>query len=133
MTFRVLVVDDNLITQRIAAESIKKIGCECRVADNGAEALRELAQGPFDLILMDDQMPVLDGCEATRQIRAGHVGEKNARVPIVAITGAIAPSDLERCLAAGMNDAIHKPFSLSELRAKVQKWLDRDPDDSNRL
>lgn len=112
---RVLLVEDNLINQKVARLSLEQLGCEVVVASNGREAVA-LAGGAssFDLILMDVSMPVMDGFEATVAIR--RLDHRNASVPIVAMTGMVFEEDRERCFAAGMNDVIAKPFSLQDLR-----------------
>ncbi len=112
---RVLLVEDNLVNQKVARLSLEQLGCDVTIASNGREAV-EIAGGDasFDLILMDVSMPVMDGFEATVSIR--RLDHRNASVPIVAMTGMVFDEDRERCFAAGMNDVIAKPFSIQDLR-----------------
>jgi two-component system, sensor histidine kinase and response regulator len=117
---RILVAEDNKINQEVAKHTLKKLGHRADVAANGNEAVAALQQIPYDLVLMDCQMPELDGYEATRAIRRG---EGSARhVPIIAMTANAMPGDRERCLAAGMDDYIAKPFQLEALRAVLRLW-----------
>jgi signal transduction histidine kinase/ActR/RegA family two-component response regulator len=115
---RVLLVEDNLVNQKVARLTLEQLGCDVTLATNGREAV-DLAEGPipFDLVLMDVNMPVMDGIEATLAIR--RLDHRNAAVPIFAMTGMVFEEDRERCLAAGMNDVITKPFSLGDLRQRI--------------
>ncbi|WP_018982718.1 ATP-binding protein [Salinimonas chungwhensis] len=112
---RILLVEDNEINQVIARENLKPH--KVMVAANGKSAIRALQQvkKPFDLILMDCQMPEMDGYEATRRIRAGAAGEQHQAVPVIALTANAMKGDKEACLAAGMNDFISKPFNDSDI------------------
>ncbi len=120
---RILVAEDNVINQLVVVEQLAALGYDVVAVHNGCEALRALESGDFALILMDCQMPDLDGYEATRRIREGP--EKNRRIPILALTAHATPEDLGRCLAAGMDDTITKPFVEEALRRKLEHWLDR--------
>jgi CheY-like chemotaxis protein len=93
------------------------------VVSNGEEAIRTLARGAFDLVLMDCQMPVMDGFATTEKIRAGVAGKQHQQVPIIAMTANALAGDRERCLKAGMNDYLPKPIVLDELRHKALRWL----------
>jgi len=117
----ILVVEDNKTNQLVLLGILKKLGHTAEVANNGAEALGVLACKQFDLILMDCQMPVMDGLEATRQIRRNNEGNKNT--PIIAITANAMSGDRQRCLTAGMNDYIKKPFKKEILNEKINLWL----------
>ena len=121
---RVLVVDDNEVNLLIAAEMLSHVGVEVHTAEDGAQALRQLQAEPFDLVFMDMQMPVMDGLEATRRIRAR---TDRPRVPIVAMTANALPADRERCLLAGMDDVITKPIDPDRLEAAVQRWAGGEP------
>ena len=121
---RVLVVDDNEVNLLIAAEMLSHVGVEVHTAEDGAQALRQLQTEPFDLVFMDMQMPVMDGLEATRRIRAR---TDRPRVPIVAMTANALPADRERCLLAGMDDVITKPIDPDRLEAAVQRWTGGEP------
>lgn len=115
---RVLLVEDNKVNQKVARLTLEQLGCDVTIANNGSEAV-DLAEGPlpFDLILMDVNMPVMDGFEATTAIR--RLDHPNASAPIFAMTGMVFEEDRERCFAAGMNDVINKPFSLQDLRQRL--------------
>lgn len=117
---RVLLVDDNVINQRLAARLLQKLGCEVAVASSGREALELLAAGPQDLVIMDCQMPDLDGYETTRQIRADEGDGR--RTPIVAMTAYAMRGDRERCLAAGMDDYYSKPVNGEDFIEMLERW-----------
>jgi PAS domain S-box-containing protein len=119
---RVLVAEDNVINQLVIVQQLSVLGYAVQAVNNGREALEELEKAPFDLVLMDCQMPELDGYEATRLIREGP--EEMRRVPIVALTAHAMKEDLDRCLDVGMNDTITKPFTEEALRRKLEHWLD---------
>ncbi|PYQ56958.1 MAG: hypothetical protein DMF53_24045 [Acidobacteria bacterium] len=118
---RILVAEDNVINQLVVVEQLAAMGYDTVAVHNGCEALQALASGDFALVLMDCQMPDLDGYEATRRIRGGP--EKNRRIPIVALTAHATREDLDRCLAAGMDDYLTKPFVEENLRKKLEHWL----------
>ena len=103
----ILLAEDNLINQQVAARRLEKLGHTVEIANNGAEAVKALKARNYDLILMDVQMPEMDGFEATAAIRAMTCEKR--RIPIIAMTANALPSDCERCLAAGMDDYIAKP------------------------
>jgi PAS domain S-box-containing protein len=113
----VLLVEDNPANQRVATMLLQKIGHTVELAVNGAEALRLLGTRSYDVVLMDCQMPVLDGYEATRRIRSGLLAGVNARVPIIALTAYARSEDRARCLEAGMDTYVSKPIHLVELQA----------------
>ena len=115
----VLLVEDNLVNQKLAATLLRNWGHRVTVAENGQLALDQLAAAPFDVILMDMMMPVMDGLEATRCIRAI---ETSRRTPIVAMTANAMESDRERCLAAGMDDYIAKPIKPRQLQKLLQNY-----------
>jgi PAS domain S-box-containing protein len=118
---RALVVEDNAVNQEMARAMLDMLGFEVSTASNGREGVAAAAADPaIDLILMDCQMPVMDGLAAARAIRAAE--PKGSRVAIVALTGNAMPGDREACMAAGMDDYLAKPFSLSALRAMLDKW-----------
>ncbi|MDE1948255.1 MAG: PAS domain S-box protein [Burkholderiales bacterium] len=116
---RVLVVEDNLINQEVAAALLKAVGLEVAIADQGMTAVELVRSRPFELVLMDMQMPEMDGLEATRAIRAA-VGE---RLPVIAMTANAFADDRQACLDAGMNDHIAKPVDPARLYATLLKWL----------
>jgi signal transduction histidine kinase/DNA-binding response OmpR family regulator len=112
---RVLLAEDNVINQRLAVRLLEKAGCRVHVAANGQEALEALAAAPFDVVLMDVQMPVMGGFEATAAIRAREAGGAGKRIPIVAMTANAMAGDREACLAAGMDAYVAKPVQPRQL------------------
>jgi two-component system sensor histidine kinase/response regulator len=120
---RVLVVEDNAVNQKVAQGLLKKFGVQVELAANGEEALNSLENLPFDLVLMDCQMPVMDGYEATQQIR--HLESKvlNRDIPIIAMTANSMEGDREKCLAVGMNDFISKPVNPNKVQEALKRWL----------
>jgi len=118
---RILVVEDNPVNQEVALGMIEKIGFQASVADNGLEGLEKLEQEHFDLVLMDCQMPVLDGYAATRQLRESE--PKGVRKPVIALTANAMTGDEEKCLAAGMDDYLPKPFEPEILEEKIVSLL----------
>jgi diguanylate cyclase (GGDEF)-like protein len=122
--YRVLVAEDNRSNQMVAAGMLTMNGCECEFAANGREAVDAARRGGFDLILMDCSMPEMDGYTATAHIR-NFEEPLGRRTPIVAMTANTQLGDLEKCLAAGMDDYLAKPITLVELRQKLERWLDK--------
>ncbi|HSQ42673.1 MAG TPA: response regulator [Fibrobacteraceae bacterium] len=120
---RVLLVEDNPTNQIVAKAILRKLGVQVEVAANGIEALQSLAQQPFHLILMDCQMPEMDGFEATRKIRTGEAKVLHPEIPIVAMTANVMQGDRERCLESGMNDYVAKPIIRKELESVLRRWL----------
>jgi CheY-like chemotaxis protein/HPt (histidine-containing phosphotransfer) domain-containing protein len=118
---RVLIAEDNKANQRVASLLLQKLGHQTEIALNGADALARLAARDFDVVLMDCQMPVLDGYEATRQIRTRANPGINPRVPIIALTAHARPEDRAKCMAAGMDDYVSKPLRGRELQAALQR------------
>ncbi|MFN7927217.1 MAG: response regulator [Blastocatellia bacterium] len=117
---RILLVEDNSVNQQLAYKLLQKAGHEVQIARNGKIACEMVETGAFDLVLMDIQMPEMDGYEASARIRAE---EKQGHLPIIAMTANALAGDYERCLAAGMDDYITKPLKASELQAVVQRWM----------
>ncbi len=116
----VLVAEDNEINRRVLAGMLRRLGCLVTFAMDGREAVQLVRGKSFALVLMDCQMPEMDGYEATRAIRA--IGGDHATMPIIALTANVLPSDREACLAAGMNDFLGKPVKLDVLRAAIGRW-----------
>jgi signal transduction histidine kinase/ligand-binding sensor domain-containing protein/DNA-binding response OmpR family regulator len=117
---RVLLVEDNAVNQKIAATYLKRLGCEVEIAPDGEQAVHAFSANRYDLVLMDMQMPVMDGLEATRRIRAAEpVGR---RTPIVALTADAMQGARERCLEAGADDYLTKPLELSRLKEAVERF-----------
>ena len=123
---RILLVEDNIVNQKVATAMLAKQGYRVDVAGNGKEALDALPQKTYGLVLMDCQMPVMDGFDATRRIRAGEAGEPNRNIPIIAMTANAMTGDHELCLAAGMDDYLAKPVSKDKLNAMIASWLSND-------
>lgn len=119
---RVLLVEDNPINQRVAMQLLKKLGCRVDLADDGKSGLRAVQDGDYQLVLMDCQMPIMDGLQATREIRAFERSRSRPRIPIVALTANAVAGDREVCLTAGMDDYLTKPFGLTQLRAMLAKF-----------
>jgi len=120
---RILVAEDNAINQRLAERLLERLGFEVRIAGDGAEAVECLRNDGYDLVLMDVQMPRLDGLEATRRIRRLEDEGAHPRVPIVAMTANAMAGDREACLAAGMDDYLSKPLRSRDLQATLARWL----------
>ncbi|MDJ0909161.1 MAG: response regulator [Woeseiaceae bacterium] len=120
---RVLLVEDNDVNLEVAKAMLKGLRCEFECARNGQEAVDALAarHDAFDVVLMDCQMPVMDGFTATETIRREEAEQNRAPIPIVALTANAIAGDRERCLEAGMNDYLSKPFSLPQLKAIIEK------------
>jgi signal transduction histidine kinase/CheY-like chemotaxis protein len=119
---RILVAEDNLVNQRMATAVLKKAGFAFELAENGRQALERLRERSFDLVLMDVQMPEMDGLQATRLIRELESGS-DRRIPIVALTANAFDADRQACFDAGMDDFIAKPFKALELVATIDRWL----------
>jgi CheY-like chemotaxis protein len=118
---RVLLAEDNLVNQKVALIMLKKLGIEADVAASGLEALDALVGVSYDLVLMDCQMPGMDGYEATRRIRDRERGSR--RLPVVAMTAHAMVGDREKCLEAGMDDHIPKPVRMEALHRALSRWL----------
>jgi len=116
----VLLVEDNPINQMVAQKMLEKIGVESTLAADGQEALNVLEQGKFDAVLMDCQMPVMDGFEAARRIREQSL---LSGLPVIAMTANVMEGDREKCLEAGMNDYIGKPVVQADLKKTLARWL----------
>ncbi|MCK5403855.1 MAG: response regulator [Desulfobulbaceae bacterium] len=130
---RVLLVEDNLVNQKVAMNFLRKLSVSASAADNGREALLALKENDYDLILMDCQMPELDGYETTTAIRKWAESEsdalrKKSRIPIVALTAHAMKGDREKCLAAGMDDYLAKPVKPKEISDVLTKWVGKVPE-----
>lgn len=121
--FRILVADDNTTNQKLAVLQLNKIGYAADVVGSGGEAIDALRLIRYDLVLMDCQMPEMDGYQATRLIRASKT-MSFSQIPIIALTAGALKGDKERCLKAGMNDYLSKPFTRKELQEKLKLWLE---------
>ena len=128
---RVLLVEDNEVNQQVARLMLERMGCRVDLAENGMQAIAALQNMTYDLILMDGQMPGMDGYEASRRIRRLETNDRpdgaSARIPIIAVTAHAMPGDREQCAAAGMDDYMSKPFTRSVLANMLSKWLPESP------
>jgi CheY-like chemotaxis protein len=120
---RILLAEDNITNQQVAIAILRKIGLKAEAVADGREALAALRTIPYDLVLMDVQMPQMDGFEATRFIRDGSSGALNPSIPIIAMTAHAMQGDREKCLAAGMDDYITKPVTPAGLLDMMKKWV----------
>jgi two-component system sensor histidine kinase/response regulator len=120
---RILLAEDNPVNQQVALKTLAKLGFKADVVSTGREAVAALRSADYDLVLMDVQMPEMDGIEATTLIRQAGVGIVNPRTPIVALTAHAMESDRQKCLTAGMNDYLPKPIQVPELLKVLERWL----------
>jgi CheY-like chemotaxis protein/HPt (histidine-containing phosphotransfer) domain-containing protein len=120
---RILIAEDNPTNQKVALGMLRKFALAAVAVSNGKEAVRALEETPYDLVLMDVQMPEMDGLTATRIIRDAASKVRDHQVPIIAMTANAMAGDRESCLTAGMNDYISKPVGLEKLAAAIEKWL----------
>ncbi|HEX7156696.1 MAG TPA: response regulator [Burkholderiaceae bacterium] len=120
-----LVVDDNAINRLVACEFLCLLGYRCDVAADGHEALQRMDERGYDLVLMDVQMPLMDGLEATRELRRRESARESSsgrpRQTVIALTASATDADRQRALSAGMDDFIHKPITFERLRAALQR------------
>ena len=119
---RILIAEDNVINQKVAVATLKKLGYQPIVVGNGREAIDALESQPFDLVLMDCQMPIVDGYEATKIVRLNAARGLHL-IPIIAMTAHVMAGEREKCLAAGMSDYITKPFDVRTLHALIERHL----------
>ncbi|MES2628813.1 MAG: ATP-binding protein [Bacteroidota bacterium] len=119
---RVLLVEDNRINQKVASITLKKWGMDVHIAENGLEAINQLEQSPFDIVLMDLQMPEMNGFEATRHIRS-NPGMLNHQTPIVAMTASAMVNEKSKCFEAGMNGYLSKPFQIDDLYSTLIQFI----------
>jgi CheY-like chemotaxis protein len=118
---RVLVAEDNASLRELIGNQLERLGIEARIVENCAQAVQAAGEERFDLVLMDCQMPELDGYEATRAIRR-HEARTGDHVPIVAMTANAFTEDRDACLAAGMDDYLAKPLRIEALRRAIERW-----------
>ena len=124
LALHVLLAEDKLINQQVAIHQLQKLGCQVESASNGAEAFSAVQRTPFDVVLMDCQMPEMDGYTASRLIRQWEQETSHrdhSPLHIIAITANVMKSDREKCLAAGMDDYLGKPVDLHELKAALKR------------
>ena len=125
---RILLAEDNPINQELIKNMLELLACQIEITANGREVLSAWSSGAYDLVLMDGQMPEMDGYEATRRIReyeraASERGEQEHHTIIIALTGHAMEGDREQCLAVGMDDYVSKPFTLKQLQSALARWL----------
>ena len=116
-------MDDDGPSQAYGSKVLNRLGLVVDVATNGAEAIEALSTVDYALVLMDCLMPVMDGIEATKRIRAGSTNALNPSVPIIGYTAHIFPDNVKACTCAGMDDCITKPASVASFTAVIEKWL----------
>jgi len=116
---KILIAEDDFANQKVASLFLKKIGCVPDLVSNGEEAVEKVKQQHYDLILMDCRMPVMDGLEATRQIRQ----QELTRTPILAMTANVDKQDKEKCFAVGMDGFVSKPVNLQNLKAAISELI----------
>jgi len=126
--FRILLVEDNETNQIVAEAILKTLGYRVDIVGDGAQAINSLRERDYDLVLMDLQMPVMDGFAATEIIRGDGSGIRNPEIPIIALTAHAMESDREQCINAGMNDYLSKPITAAEMGAVMIKWLPIGPE-----
>ena len=119
---RVLLAEDNKVNQTLATKLLEKLGCHVTVVENGSQAVATLSENEFDVILMDVEMPEMDGISATKEIRRREQ-DSQQRIPIVALTAHAIVGDRERCLASGMDDYLSKPVRINEIKTMLTKIL----------
>lgn len=120
----ILLVEDNQVNQLVASSLLRKLGHTVDLAENGKRALQAMENRTYDMVLMDCQMPVMDGYEATRQIRENPAWKT---LPVIAVTANVMQGDRENCLASGMNDYITKPYNRNDLKAVIERWAPDAP------
>ena len=134
---RTLIVEDNIVNQKVASIMLKKIGCQVEIANNGKEAIDHYSTSSFDVIFMDCQMPIMDGYEATQAIRglekrqsSTDKSEKSEehRIPIIAMTAHAMQKDQQKCYESGMDDLIAKPMKSVEVQEMLHRWLGQSPE-----
>jgi two-component system sensor histidine kinase/response regulator len=126
---RILLVEDNPVNREVATQMLLAMRCEVQEVTNGKEAVEIVRQEEFDLVLMDCEMPIMDGYAATKAIRSRErESDTNRHLPIVALTAHALPEDRRRCLTSGMDGYLSKPFSMEDLRSRLKEWLGTSDD-----
>jgi CheY-like chemotaxis protein/HPt (histidine-containing phosphotransfer) domain-containing protein len=123
---RILLAEDNIVNREIALKILGKFGYRIDAVENGMEALKALEKIPYDLVLMDIQMPVMDGYTATREIRNPQSAIRNHKIPVIAMTAHTMQSDRDACIEAGMDDYVSKPISPKKLSEAIERWTEND-------
>lgn len=137
---RVLLVEDNEVNRLVALANLERLGCEVVSAENGQEALEKISNERFDVVLMDCQMPVMDGFEATRRLRDLEQQSEEQHLPVIAMTAFVTPNEIQRCLDSGMDAHLGKPFELDQLKAillayapQSRSFVDQEPGQEGEL
>ncbi len=125
----ILLAEDNRLNQLVAVGVLRNLGCEVEIVHDGARAVEACLRGHFDAVLMDIMMPVMDGYEATAQIRAGQEAAGTERTPIIGLSARAMDGDREVALAAGLDDYLTKPLREEQLRDSFQTWIPASVDD----
>jgi signal transduction histidine kinase/CheY-like chemotaxis protein/HPt (histidine-containing phosphotransfer) domain-containing protein len=125
---KVLLVEDHPVNQKVAQKLLERLGLTVDVTENGEVALERLREQPYAMVLMDCQMPVLDGYSATRRLREIEAGQGKPRTPVIAMTAHAMSGDRERCLQAGMDDYLSKPLDRQLLEQTLARWMPKSPD-----
>ena len=123
----VLLVEDNQVNQLVASSMLATFGTTCEIASNGLEALEKFRQGTYDLVLMDVEMPLMDGHAATQEIRLWERRQGSSPTPVIAMTANAMAEDRARCVASGMDDYLTKPYEMDALAAAIKRWLPYSP------
>jgi two-component system sensor histidine kinase/response regulator len=127
---KILVVEDSLVNQMIAREILETIGCSVNIAENGQKAVDMFTNAAYDLVLMDCQMPIMDGYEASKKIKSS---KKGKQTPVIAMTANAMPEDCKKCFDAGMDDFLSKPANSKSISAMLNKWLPPEKIDISQL
>ena len=130
LTGKALLAEDNLVNQQMGKAILDKLGLEVDIANNGEEALELIRKNAYDIVLMDCQMPVMDGYQATKAVRT-LLSNNARRLPIVALTANAMSGDREQCLASGMDDYLPKPYTIKQLQQVLDHWLPPESAQSN--
>jgi CheY-like chemotaxis protein len=128
---KVLFVDDNVLSRQIGFKILQSMDCFVEGAENGIEAIEKIKNTKYDLVLMDCHMPVLDGFDATKNIRKGDAGKLNQEILIIALTASVLKEDRDKCVAAGMNDYLGKPVRIDNVKAMLEKWMKKGSNAKN--
>jgi CheY-like chemotaxis protein len=119
----VLVAEDNRVNRKVIEKQLDKLGFACEFAENGVRVLEMLRETDFPVVLMDCEMPEMDGFDACRRIRSGEAGEEIKDLPVIAMTAHVMDAERKRCFDSGMNDYLSKPVKLDALRDTLNRWL----------